>query len=104
MSKKGFESELARKIVSYYLRNPEAADTLEGIARWRLMEEEIHHAVTRVQEALKWLVESGLLIRTTNAASPPLFSLNRHKRAEATQFLLGRRAGTGKQDTSKRDS
>lgn len=39
------DSKLALEILQYYLRHPEAADTLEGVARWRLLEQRIHHTV-----------------------------------------------------------
>lgn len=57
-------SELAKEILSYLARNPEADDTLEGIVQWWLLEHRIRTRTSQVQEALAELVELGLLSRT----------------------------------------
>jgi hypothetical protein len=36
---------VAKEILSYFLRNPNASDNLLGIARWRLMNESVRHNV-----------------------------------------------------------
>ena len=36
---------IAKEILSYFLRNPQAADNLEGVARWRLLEQTVHRSV-----------------------------------------------------------
>ena len=87
--------------MSYYLRNPEAKDTLEGVAQWRLREEEIHHAVADVQQALDWLVERGLLVSTISPGSPPIFGLNRQNQHAAEKFLAqGEAIGAQEEVTS----
>ena len=59
----GVESEdaVGRKILDYLKHNPSAEDTLEGIAQWWLLEQQIRIERTRVQAALKRLVECKLL-------------------------------------------
>jgi hypothetical protein len=81
----GFES--AKKILRYFVRNPEAADTYEGIATWRLLEEAIHQSTEETQEALSWLVSQGFLRETSIAGGVPIFRLNSQKRKEAEDFL-----------------
>ncbi len=77
----------AKEILAYFLRNPRAADSLEGVARWRVQQEAIHQTVEHVSQALAWLVELGFLLEEHRPGVAPLFRLNRSKAAEATQFL-----------------
>jgi hypothetical protein len=79
--------EPAKKILRYFLRNQGAADTYEGIVRWRLREESIHQTTKETQHALAWLVVSGFLCEQRISRGPPLFRLNPDKRAEAREFL-----------------
>jgi hypothetical protein len=77
----------ATEVIRYFLRNPEAADTLEGIARWRLMEERVHRSVEDVDRALSWLVAEGFLVEESVEGSRPIFQLNRGKVDEAKEFV-----------------
>ena len=71
----------------YFVRHPQAADDLEGIARWRLAEEAIRNKVEETHRALTWLVERDYLRLTRIVGTPPVFSLNPDKVAEATALL-----------------
>lgn len=82
------ERELAREILGYFLRNPRAADTLEGVARWRLIEETIHRGVEETKGALAWLVSQGFLQDTSTVGSGRVFYLNMKKRADAEHFVM----------------
>ncbi len=77
----------ARQILSYFVRNPSAADSCEGIARWRLLEEAIHRNVAETEESLRWLVKEGYLIEMTPAHSSRLFRLNPARKSEAESVL-----------------
>ncbi len=79
--------EVARDILNYFLRNPQMADTLEGIARWRLMSETIHRSVEETNEALEWLAEQGFLSRLPRTGAGVIFRLNPDKRDVAETFL-----------------
>jgi len=46
-------------ILSYLRKNPRAADTLEGIARWWLEKEKIDHSIDIVRDALEDLAKDG---------------------------------------------
>jgi hypothetical protein len=81
------EPRHAREILSYFLRNEGAADDLEGIARWRLLEETIYHSVADTECALKWLVDHGFLRQDATAAGGRIFSLERSKRDCVEDFL-----------------
>lgn len=84
--------ETAPDVLSYFLRNPDAADSLEGVARWRLLEEALHRSLAQVERAVRWLVEQGFLVRDERAGAGTLYRLNLARRDDARR-LLGRSAG-----------
>jgi len=79
----------AKEVLDHFLRNPQAADTLEGVARWRLLRDRVHRGVEETAEALEWLVAEGLLNETPTTYSKPIYSLSPKAIAEAER-LLGR--------------
>lgn len=79
--------EIAREILSYFLRHPDAADSFDGIARWRLLEDIVRRSVAATEEGLKWLIEQGYLKQEPVPSGKPIFSLNPGKRKEAEQFV-----------------
>lgn len=79
---------VAREIMRYFLDRTEAADTLEGIARWRLMQQSIERTVDETASALHLLVERGVIEEVRTGAGPTLFRLNAEKRA-AVEASLG---------------
>lgn len=81
----------AKDILRYFLRNPQAADSLEGMARWRMMEERVHRSVEEADRALGWLVAEGFLLKEFAEGSDSIFRLNTDKVAEAERFLAERR-------------
>jgi hypothetical protein len=52
---------LTSEILGYLLNNPDAGDTLEGIARFWTLRQRIDLMVGDVQDALKGLVEEGIV-------------------------------------------
>jgi hypothetical protein len=83
--------KLAKEILSYFLRNPQAADSLKGVAQWRLLEERVRRQVDATDAALQWLVKYGFLIRVSPCFTEPVYRLNAQKRGEAEQFLNSER-------------
>lgn len=55
------EPELAEQIVAYLAERPQAMDTLEGIARWWLLRQQVRVIVERVEGALEALTAEGVL-------------------------------------------
>ena len=51
------KQELARQILSYLVRHPQAQDSVEGIVEWWLLEERIRTVSSEVEAVLKELVE-----------------------------------------------
>jgi hypothetical protein len=78
---------VARQILSYFLRNPEAVDSLEGIARWRLLEQTIYNSVAETDRGLKWLVQHDYLTEVAVRGTEHVFQLNPDKHEEAKLFL-----------------
>ncbi len=79
--------EIAREILSYFLRHPDAADSFDGIARWRLLEDIVRRSLAATEEGLKWLIEQGYLKQEPVPSGKPIFSLNTSKRKEAEEFV-----------------
>lgn len=78
----------AREILQYYLANQPAAQTLEGIAEWLLLEELVQRHVEETEAALRWLVSRGFLERVTvSMAAPAIYRLNTGKVHEAERLL-----------------
>jgi hypothetical protein len=81
------EMEAVREILSCFLRNPGLADSLEGVAAWRLPKEAIHRTVKRTHGALQWLVARGYLSQIVSPGSAPIFRLDEERHAAALQLL-----------------
>jgi hypothetical protein len=76
-----------REVLAYFLRNPKAVDSLEGVTRWRVPEEAVHFTLEQVDHALNWLVDKRFLLRETPSGVTPLFRLN-HDRISDAEHLL----------------
>jgi hypothetical protein len=77
----------ANEILRYFVRHPHAADSVEGIVRWRLMQETIAQRLQEVDSALDWLLRNGFVIRETMPGAAPVFRLNPARLTEAEQLL-----------------
>ena len=81
-----------KQILSYFLRNSKAADTLEGIARWRLLEEQVHRSFQQTESALAWLVEQGFLEEVETVGSSRIFRLAPQSQEKTARFLAEERS------------
>jgi len=81
---------VAMQILSYFVRNPSAADSLEGITQWRLLEEAIHCSLLETSDALQWLLEQGYLAEIAKTRRGSLYRLNPERRHEAELLLQSR--------------
>jgi len=79
--------DLAKEILSYFLCNPKAADSVKGVARWRLLEERVHRQIEDTEEALGWLVAHGFLVKVSPMWTEAVYQLNQDNRSEAERFL-----------------
>ena len=84
------DQNVVRQILSYFVHSLRTADTLEGIARWRLLQERVRYSVRQTEAALRWLVEKGFLEDVFPAASrSSIFRLNPNRLGDAKRFLAG---------------
>jgi hypothetical protein len=83
------ERDVAKQILAYFLRNPRAADSAEGVARWRVRDERVRHSVRETFVALKWLVAKGYLEETSSRAAGSIFQLNANRAGEARRLIDG---------------
>lgn len=82
-------------VLRYFVRHPEAADTLTGVARWRLLEDRVAQQVVDVHEALVWLVAQGLVVERLITGLDPVYRLNRGRAGEAERLVRASGAAKG---------
>jgi hypothetical protein len=83
----------ALAILRHYVEHPGTADTLEGLAGWRLLEDFVQQRVMDTERALQWLVRQRYLEKIGGTAiTPDLYRLNPGKRLEAERLIRARRS------------
>jgi hypothetical protein len=55
------QEDLARCVLAYLAEHPQATDTLDGIAEWWVMREQVRIDVNLLEQVLHSLTEQGLL-------------------------------------------
>ena len=55
------ESKVAQAILSYLAEHPQAMDSLDGIAEWWLIRQQIRVEIEAVAGAIRQLIEQGLI-------------------------------------------
>ncbi len=78
---------VAKQVMSYFLKHPNAADSLEGVARWRLLQERIDRTVAETHVAIQWLVDRDFLEEIRSRSSETVFVLNRAHLSQAQEFV-----------------
>jgi hypothetical protein len=86
-NRKAANVPLVKDILRYFLRNPQAVDSLTEIARWRLMQETVRRCVEDTQVALSWLIEEGYMCEETRVGTESLFQLNPARQKDAETFV-----------------
>ncbi len=80
-------SSTGKTILKYFVRNRQAVDDLEGIARWRLADEAVRGRIEDTHRALAWLVKEDLLIESKIPGGRTVFSLNTAEIEKARALL-----------------
>jgi hypothetical protein len=75
------------QILDYFLRHPEAVDSADGIAHWRLLGEVGQLSLAETEEGLNWLVSRGYLHEVAVPGSRHVYALDPEMQDKATQFL-----------------
>ena len=78
---------MERAILTYLTENPDAQDTLLGIAEWWLMEQEIKRQVARLKEALNDLSSKKLILERKGKDSQVHYRINRRKVKEIASLI-----------------
>ena len=81
--------ETAREILRYFIRHPDAKDTLEGIARWWFGNNRFEKNTSEVAESLHLLMARGFVIERHGQAIRPYYQMNPAKRADIAEFVNG---------------
>lgn len=79
--------ETAREILQYLVSNPQAEDTLEGIARWWLERHRIERTVDEVAASLALLLSRGLVVEQRERTRLACYRMNSGKEKEIERFL-----------------
>ncbi len=86
MQQTNTDVEQAREILRYFMQHPQASDDLEGIARWRLLQQHVTRQVEEVHRALELLVRLDLLQHYEIPACGTRYCLNPQKLSESERF------------------
>ena len=77
---------MAMDILRYVLRHPDAEDSIEGVARWWLLEQRIVDTVRETRVALRTLTERGLVVELGKGRRAR-YRLNAARRHEAERYV-----------------
>lgn len=83
-------SEVALEILAYLADNPTAQDTLVGIIKWWLLEQQIRTQTFVVQEALAELIARDLIEGRRGRDSHVHYRINASKLREVLDLLAAR--------------
>jgi hypothetical protein len=81
------DSEMVRDVLTYLVNNPDAQDTLEGIAEWWLLERKIESRAAKVKEVLADLVARGLILERRGSDSRLRYLINTDRQHEIRALL-----------------
>jgi len=82
--------EIELEILAYFLKNPDAQDTLEGIVGWWLLETYIRKQSALVKKALSDLVDQELIIAIQNVNAQIQYQVNKEKIQEIRERIKDR--------------
>lgn len=67
--------QIAQKILEYLKQRPQACDTLEGVARWWMMSQQLSEAVEQIQQVLEQLRATGQIKERLGADGRIVYSV-----------------------------
>lgn len=80
-----------RAVLAYFAANPDAQDTLEGIAEWWPLGTDVKPNIILVEETLNGLVDRGLVLARKGRDARIYYKVNRRRLKEIAELL--KRAG-----------
>jgi hypothetical protein len=91
------DPETVKAVLSYFRSHPQAADSVEGVAHWRLLEVTVLHEISETARALRWLTDRGYLIEESVPGASPLYRLDpAHTGAPDLGESSGSKVGSGR--------
>lgn len=84
------DSERTCEVLSFFLRHPQISDSVEGVARWRLLDQVIFRGIRETEAILDELVSLGFLEEVTAPGVPRMFRLRNDAAAEAGAYIRAR--------------
>ena len=75
------------QILDYFLRHPEAVDSADGIAHWRLLGEYSPLSLAETEEGLGWLVSRGYLREVAVPGSRRVYAFDPEMQDRAMRLL-----------------
>jgi hypothetical protein len=84
------DAERTCEVLRFFLRHPHTSDSVEGIARWRLLDEVLFREVRETERILSELVALGFLDEITGPGVPRLFRLRSGEADRAAAYLRDR--------------
>jgi hypothetical protein len=78
------KEEIARAVLSYLARNPDAQDTLPGIVEWWILDHQIRARTAAVKEVIDELVAEKLVLKHKGSDLQTHYRINprRYRRVE----------------------
>jgi len=78
-----------RAILRYWVKNPDAKDTADGILKWWLPGDRAGSGKEEVQKALDALICKGWLIKRETTPNRIIYGLHKERVEEIKKFLNG---------------
>lgn len=70
------QGTLVLRISEYLQKHKQAGDTLEGVARWWMMNQQVNDSLTEVQQALQQLKAQGVVTARKGPDGRTLYFIN----------------------------
>lgn len=78
------------EVLSFFVRHPLTSDSIEGVARWRLLDEVVFRSVQETERIVTDLVALGFLEEINTPGMPRLFRLRSSEADRAAAYVRHR--------------
>jgi hypothetical protein len=93
------QSQIAHAILRYLDANPDAEDTIEGIAQWWVRKDWVQRKVDEVEHAIRLLKGRGFILEEpSTSVRHSLYRLNPDQREAVRKFLRKTEQGSRRSD------
>jgi hypothetical protein len=81
------KEEIARAVLSYLARNPNAQDTLPGIIEWWLLDHQIRTRTAEVKSVVDQLVAERLILKSKGRDLQTHYRINPRRQSRITTLI-----------------